>query len=691
MKSTAPLRVSVALVLAACSSPAPPAAGTPLRDSASPPRPLALSRAVRSAGWFTTEQAARGKAFFTSSCASCHGTALQGGAGPALAGANFFGNWGGKPLSALYAFEHSSMPLTSPGSLSQQEYADITAYLLEQNGFAPGSAPLTAGSDLARLVTPSGHTRDLQRSANQLPPLPPTARPRVVPVRQPSSTAPAQDEIRAADSSAHTWLTSNKGYLGHRFSPLADITPANAGGLRPVCQFMTGEQGTFEGAPLVYDGTLFFTTTNGTWAIDAATCQERWNATYVPPGPTYNNTNRGLALAGGRVFRGTIDGHVLAYDARTGALLWDRDVTQGARGKFIAAAPLVWGELLLIGNAGGDLATVGGLHALRIEDGSPVWTFNTIPSAGEAGAESWTLPGTRAYGGGAIWTSMSLDPSSGIVYVPVGNPAPDFNKAVRPGDNLYSVSVVAVEANTGKLRWYFQGIAGDDRDWDMSTVALVEGPRGTPYVAASGKHGLLYLLDRSTGKKVWEAPVTTRLNTDKPIDVFGVRYCPGTVGGVEWNGPAWSPPDSLLLVNSVDWCVTSILGPAPVPAPGLPYTGLRNGYGTFDPVDQARGWIHAIDVASGAVRWKKQMPVPMIAGLAPTRGGVVFTGDAAGMFYAIETATGRELYRFHTGGGMGGGVITYRQGGRQLVAALAGNSSRTFNATGSPTVVVFGL
>jgi alcohol dehydrogenase (cytochrome c) len=653
----------------------------------------ALSTRAVSEGWYTEAQADAGATAFAANCATCHGPRLQGGAGPALVGAGFLTQWRTRTLSDLYSFVHTSMPLTKPGSLTNQQYADIAAFVLRSNGFVAGTTPLTAGSELSRVLQPSAAARDQQRRVHGLAPMATVAvRAAPTPVKQPTTATPAQGELEAADTARGSWLTYNKGYRGYRFAPISQVTPENVSQLRPLCMYQLGETGTFEGGLLMYDGLLYGSTMNTSFAIDAASCAERWKYTYAPSGATYNNTNRGMAIGGGRIFRGTIDGHVLALDAKTGGLLWDQDVTHGAAGQFITAAPLVWHDLVLVGRAGGDLATTGSIIGLSVSDGSQRWSFATVPSGSAVGAESWQIKGTSQYGGGAVWTSMSLDPLSGKLVSPVGNPAPDFNHLVRPGSNLFTGSVVTLDASTGALGWYNQLAPADFHDWDMSVVALVDRPEGGRYVAASGKNGVLSLLDLGTGKLVWQTPVTRREHTEDLITTAGLHYCPGTTGGVEWNGPGYSPRLDLLFIGSVDWCVKAILDSiAPTAQPGLPYTGLANSYGTFDPVSQARGWMTAVDAGTGKVRWQRQIATPMIAAITPTAGGVVFTGDVGGHFLAFDGASGHVLYTFFTGGSMGGGVISYEQGGRQLIAATSGNSSRTWFGTGSATVIIFGL
>ncbi|MFL5337545.1 MAG: pyrroloquinoline quinone-dependent dehydrogenase [Geminicoccaceae bacterium] len=458
---------------------------------------------------------------------------------------------------------------------------------------------------------------------------------------------------------------------------MADINRATAKDLKAVCVFQAGEVGSFQTGPVMNDGIAYVTTTHGTYAFDATTCEQVWNHQYVPTGPEVTNNSKGAAIAGGRVIRGTQDGHLLALDAKTGVPLWDRQIMDSTAGEFVTAAPIVWNDLVFIGKAGGDWGIVGEMMAFRVSDGTKAWGFTMIPTGDHPGAESWQNHATAKMGGGATWTSYSLDPEIGMLFVPVGNPGPDFNRAMRPGDNLYTNSVVALDGRTGSLKWWRQLVPNDYHDWDTSTLSLFVAADGRKLVAAVGKDGNLHVLDRGTGSPVFQIAVTAQLNTDAPFTTEGTRYCPGTVGGVEWNGPAYSPATGQLYVNAVDWCVTSILGPDPVYVPGEVYTGLKNGFGTYDPVDKASGWTNGVDVASGAMAWRYHSPTPMSAAVTPTAGEVVFTGDLDGYFLVLDGRTGDVLYRFNIGGAIGGGVITYEVGGQQYVAVASGNSSRT--------------
>jgi PQQ-dependent dehydrogenase (methanol/ethanol family) len=479
----------------------------------------------------------------------------------------------------------------------------------------------------------------------------------------------------------------NKGYRGERYSTLKQINVSNAGKLRPVCMFQLGELGTFSTGPVVYDGILYATTHLGTYAIDAATCRKVWTHQHVAQGPEMNATNKGVAIAGGRVIRGTQDGFLYALDAKSGKPLWVRQVADWSIGEGIGAAPLVWNDIVFVGKAGGDWGIHGRMMAFNVADGSLAWAFDLIPTGSETGAGTWEKAGSAEHGGGAAWVAYALDRDTGTLFVPVGNPGPDFNKTMRPGANLFSISTVALDARTGKLKWWYQLRANDDHDWDATVVSLFDAG-GRKLVATSGKEGILHVIGRDDGKLVFKLPMTTLLNHDAPLTPEGVRVCP--VAGVQWNGAAHSASTGLLYVNAIDWCTVFKAGPDPKWVATIPYTGLANGWGTNDPIDKWSGWVNAVDPKTGKMAWRVHTTTPMYAGLTPTAGNVLFTGDLNGNFLALDARSGKTLYSFDTGGPIAGGVVTYERKGRQYVAVASGHSGGSIPLTGSTTIVIFG-
>jgi alcohol dehydrogenase (cytochrome c) len=348
---------------------------------------------------------------------------------------------------------------------------------------------------------------------------------------------------------------------------------------------------------------------------------------------------------------------------------------------------------VIAGPAGAENGVRGWVGAFRLADGEPVWRFNTVPNPGEPGSETWGDPGNHLVGGGAVWAPFALDPDAGRVYLPVANPAPDFFPDVRLGANLYTNSMVVLDARTGKLVWHFQRVPHDVHDWDLTQAsplfsATVQGKRRN-LVATGGKHGLLHVFDRDSREELYAVPVTTRENVDAPISVEGVRACPGVLGGMQWSGAAFSPLTGMLFAPAVDWCATFAKAKELRFVPGQMYMG---GSYTLDPIEKSRGWLTAIDAASGAVKWRYESRRPMLAAVTTTAAGLVFTGELEGDFLALDASTGRVLYRFNTGGRLNGGIATYEIDSRQYIAVAAGNATAFWRVPpASSTIIVFGL
>ena len=507
----------------------------------------------------------------------------------------------------------------------------------------------------------------------------------------------------AASAQANDWPSYNRTLAGDRFSPLAEISRANVAQLHTVCTYTLPEVTSLQTGPLVVNGTMYFTTDTSSYAIDASTCTEKWKQVRHSETPSFLAVNRGFAYLDGRLFRGTSDAHVIALDAADGRTIWDYVVDVKAPGMSIPMAPIAANGLVYIGNAGGDqVGLTGHVYALDARDGRVVWKFDVVPATGPARA-TWTNPSLPISGGG-FWTSFTLDAGAGVLYVPAGNPAPDFDIERRTGDNLYTNSVIALDAKTGRLLGYNQIVKRDAHDWDVdSPPALVTTRAGRAIVASANKDGLLTVLDRSRVTAaggplpiVWQQPTTTRTNVDVPLSRDStVRFCPGILGGSEWNGAAYSPRTNTMYVGAVDWCARVQLEAvtAAVPAPGATWLAAANEMSTmFDPPDQAKGWLTAFDAENGSVRWKFAAPRPILAAVTPTAGGLVFAADLGGQLYAFDADSGRVLWQTNTGQSTGGGVITYVAGGRQLLGVASGMKSPVWpGGAAQSRVLVYGL
>lgn len=505
--------------------------------------------------------------------------------------------------------------------------------------------------------------------------------------------------VLAADGD---WASYNRTLAGDRFSPLTDINRENVGTLVRKCEYAMEKPSSFQTGPLAVNGVLYFTTPGGSFAIDADTCKERWRTAHpVPTGEGIITANRGFAYHDGVLFRGTMEGHVLAISPKDGHTIWDVQIPDAGPGVSIPMAPIAADGKVFIGNAGGDRANVTGhAYAFDAKTGKMLWRFEVVPNTPEIRA-TWKMPEGHPLSGGGIWTSLTYDEAVGVVYVPTGNPAPDFDGELRQGDNLYVNSVIAIDGKTGRRIAHNQVVKQDYHDWGLSgPPALFTTAGGKRVVASANKDGMLSVLDRSDLKSglplLYGQPTTTRRNVDVPLSrEQATEFCPGMFGGNEWNGAAFNPKLNTIFVGAVDWCSRVTLTPkdAPVPKTGDIWLGVKEPMTeAMMPWSTARGWLTAYDADTGAVRWKVEAPKPVLGGVTPTAGGVVFASDLAGNLFAADATNGKKLWNEQVGQPIGGGIITYRVGGRQLLAAAIGNGGGAWPAPVTRTsIVVYGL
>ena len=599
-------------------------------------------------------------------CASCHASDLTGGAGPALSGFAFADRWVGKN-AALYELISKAMPLDAPGTLSAADNRSITDYILKFNKLEDAPAGDSKSSTLAHA-----------HAAPQIS-LPAAAKR----FATAASTEPDDEELR--NPSSGDWLYYNLSLNGQRYSTLRQITPQNVRRLAPKCIFQTGDIGSFQSSPVVRKGRMYVTTAHHTYALDASNCRRLWSHEYTPTGTEFLPANRGVALYKGAVIRGTLDGHLIGLDASNGKLLWDLWVCDTSKGCFISAAPVIFHGKLFIGEAGGDFGATVRVHAFDAATLERLWSFDAVPSAAASGGEASSADADRR--GGSQWSTITVERDSGRLFVSLGNPGPDFDDRARPGDNLYTDSVVVLDADSGHLIWYAQQNPHDVHDWDTAAAPVLYEQNGRAIMAVASKDGHLYLYDRTSHELISRTEVSLQINVTQPFSTTeSTRFCPGAMGGVEWNGPAYDPGSRLLFVNSVDWCTT--VTALEKPSPAIPW-GAR---ALQDPIDQARGSLRAIDAADGRPRWTYSADVPMLAGLTTTASGLLLTGTGGGQMLVFDAKTGRQLYSFYTGGAIAGGVTTYSVGDKQLIAVESGNSSKTvWQNIGAAQVIIFGL
>ena len=490
------------------------------------------------------------------------------------------------------------------------------------------------------------------------------------------------------------WPSYNKTLTSYRFANLEQINAQNVSRLKVLCTYDTHQYTGFTSGLIEVNGALIGTTEYDIFSLDPATCRENWRTheNYQPA--TLQGVNRGAAYMAGLLFRGTQDGRVLAYDFRTGKRLWATAIADPKKGETVPAAPIAWNGLVFAGNAGGDIKGVKGrMYALDGATGKIVWEFYLVPKApgdvtrGPEGKSplddsTWRNASGIPITGGATWTSYTLDPATGLLYVPGGNPAPDFASAARKGGNLFSGSVVVLDAKTGDYKYDFKIVPVDWHDWDVSNPpAIIETRAGKKMLIVTPKNGFLYGFDLADNHLVYRMPVTRISNATATFAAGqSVHFCPGSTGGAEWNGAGFDPETNLTYVGEVDWCTTATLmseGKIAAVKDGQPWSGedSLNPYETWgkpDPFGQWGGWVYASDADTGAWKWRAHTNYPVQSGVTPTAGGVVFFGDMGGNFYALDAGTGRKLWGAKIGGAIGGGVITYMAGGKQKVAVATG-------------------
>ncbi len=510
------------------------------------------------------------------------------------------------------------------------------------------------------------------------------------------------------------WPYYNKTLTSERFSTLAEITTQNVGGLKTLCVYDTKERTSFQSGLIVVGGALIGTTQHSIFSLDPATCHENWR-THVDAPASLLSASRGAAYMDGRLFRGSGDGRVSAYDFKTGKELWATTIADPKKSESLPAAPIAWNGMVFLGVAGGDYKGVKGrMYALDAATGKIVWEFYLVPKqAGDPvrgpqgpsplDTATWKNgPGIPISGGGA-WTSFSLDPATGELFVPVGNPSPDFALGPRDGENLYTGSIVVLDAKSGAYKTHFKLVPKDWHDWDASNPpALIRTRGGKSLMSVAPKDGHLYGFDRATSALLYRVPATRIENVDQPFAVGqSVHFCPGGGGGAEWNGPAYDPRTNLIMIGEVEWCDTVRLEDdkkIEAVKDATPWTGNGmlnpiNAFGRFSRADGVwAGWVHAVDADTGIWKWRVKTNYPILSGMTPTAGGLVFFGDVNGDFYALDSATGQKLWGRKIGGPIGGGVITYVAGGGQKIAVAAGMTSPAWPVPSETAkVVVLGL
>ncbi len=504
--------------------------------------------------------------------------------------------------------------------------------------------------------------------------------------------------ILQASAEPANWLTYSGTYAGHRYSPLSQINRANVAQLKPAWIYQMPVEGRVETSPLVVDGVIYLTEKPYiVTALDGRTGRPLWSyrrpeVREVPS--CCGQVNRGLAILGDTLFFGTLDAHLVALDARTGNVRWDIVVADWHTGHSITAAPLIVKDKVIVGISGGDYGIRGFLDAYDPKTGRRVWRLWTVPEPGQPGSETWGAgAGEGPQSGGApTWVTGSYDPDLNLLYWGTGNPGGDYGGDERPGDNLYSDSLLAIDPDTGTLRWHFQFTPHDLHDWDSNQVpVLIDAEiagRPRKLVVQANRNAFYYVLDRVTGefitgqaftKQTWARGLDAHgrpvlLGNPDPTPEGKLIY-PGLFGGTSWYSPSYSPKARLFYVMaSGDYGQVFYKLPQEL-KPGVKFErgGARDVVGA-----EPFGAVRALDPTSGAQRWEYRLNAVSVCGLVSTGGDLVFGGTREGAVFALDADTGRLLWHFQAGGQVSCNPISFAIDGKQYVSVAAGNSILVF-------------
>jgi alcohol dehydrogenase (cytochrome c) len=517
---------------------------------------------------------------------------------------------------------------------------------------------------------------------------------------------PAQvsfERLLGASGDPQNWLTYSGNYSSHRHSRLAQITTRNVNQLELKWVFQAQSLQTFESSPLVVDGVMYLTQPpDDVVALDARTGRIFWVYPYnAAPDSRLccGAVNRGLAILGDTLFMGTIDAHLVAIDTRSGKPIWNIAVAGYDQGYSLTHAPLIVKDKVVIGTSGGEYGIRGFIAAYDARTGKQAWRWYTIPGPGEAGHETW-VGDAWAHGGGSAWITGSYDPDLNLIYWGTGNPGPDWNPDQRPGDNLYTDCAVALDADTGRLKWYFQFTPHDAADWDSVQVPVLVDANwnGSPrkLLLWANRNGFFYVLDRATGKFLLGRPfvkqnwATGLDRAGRPMLTAlpeGARVYPGVQGGTNWYSPSYSPRTNLFYISAWEDYGTVFIRQPMEYEPGRRFMGgrarseipaLRRGPINTWTEEAGHGAVIAIDPRTGERKWAFQMHDVTDSGILTTATDVLFSGGREGYFCALDARNGELLWKTSLGGQIAAGPVTYQAGGRQYVAIAAGHSLFAF-------------
>jgi alcohol dehydrogenase (cytochrome c) len=516
------------------------------------------------------------------------------------------------------------------------------------------------------------------------------------------------DRLLHPEKEPQNWLTYSGSNSGQRHSPLTQINPANVKNLELQWVWQAKSTEKFEATALVVDGVLYtIQAPDDVYALDAVTGRVFWTLPYPDAAngnPCCGRVNRGLAILGDTLFMGTLDAHLLAIDAKTGKIIWNTQVAKPTATEryVITHAPLVVKDKVIVGTAGGDTGVRDFLAAFDVKTGKEVWRFYTIPAPGEPGNETWTGDSWKT-GGGAIWNTGAYDPDLNLTYWGTGNPYPDTNGDSRIGDNLYTDSVLALDPDTGKLKWFYQFTPHDQMDYDSTQVPVladIQWPtangqsRARKVMLWGNRNGVFYVLDRGSGEFLLGKPFTTANwltgfdEKGRPMRAPGREpspqgsiIMPTVLGGTNWYPPSFSPSTGLFYISA--WENTGSFQVKAVPGQPAP---PRQQFGGPNPMAQTNlatntkresdgiGVVRAIDPHTGDKKWEFKMADITWAGVLTTASDLLFSGGREGYFFALNAKTGDLLWKASLGGQVNSGPMSYSVNGRQYIAVNAGSA-----------------
>jgi alcohol dehydrogenase (cytochrome c) len=514
------------------------------------------------------------------------------------------------------------------------------------------------------------------------------------------------ERLLHADREPQNWLTYSGSYKSWRYSALDQVRTGNANNLELKWAYQLNAIDKFEATPLVVDGVMYFTQPpSDVVAVDGKTGRAFWTYRYTLSGNVSvccGRVNRGLAILGDTLFLAALDGNLVALDAKTGKEVWRTRVVDPSLGYSLTMAPLVVKDKVILGPAGGEFGIRGFLAAFDARTGKEVWKFYTIPGPGEAGHQTWAGDAWQ-HGGAPVWLTGSYDPELNLIIQGVGNPSPDWNATVRPGDNLYASSVIALDADTGKLKWHYQFVPNDAWDWDaMQIPVMVDAewqgqPRKLLYWAH--RNGVFYVLDRTNGKFLSGKPFSKvtwlagfdengrpKLKPNSLPTAEGTLLYPGVQGATNWYAPSYSPRTGLFYLSVwADYYSVYQEGEAEY-VPGRRFNGgnirqpLAFGRNTtlLPNEEQGYGALKALDPKTGETVWQVKFADLTEGGVLTTAGDVVFTGNREGYFLAFDARDGKLLWKASLGGYIAAGPVSYSVDGKQYVAVAAGHGMFVF-------------